>query len=57
MDEREPTKKPYEKPRLTRIVFDTQTAVLGFCKGASGGGPVQNACEDALGDNCLSSGS
>lgn len=57
MDEREPTKKPYEKPCLTRIVFDAQTAVLGFCKGAAGGGPVQNACEDALGDHCLSAGS
>lgn len=57
MDKREPTKKPYEKPRLTRITFDAQTAVLGFCKGAAGGGPVQGSCEDVLGDNCLSSGS
>jgi hypothetical protein len=57
MNDYDPKKKKYEKPRLTRITLDARTAVLGFCKGAAGGGPVQNGCEDALGDNCLSQGS
>jgi hypothetical protein len=57
MDDNDTRKKKYEKPQITRITLDAQTAVLGFCKGAAGGGPVQNSCEDALGDNCLSQGS
>jgi hypothetical protein len=57
MNDSDPKKKKYEKPRLTRITLDAQTAVLGFCKGAAGGGPVEGTCEDALGDSCLSQGS
>jgi hypothetical protein len=29
-------KKPYEKPKLTRIKLDAQCAVLGFCKAMGG---------------------
>ena len=50
-------RKAYEKPRVARIVFDARCAVLGFCKGASAGGPVQTGCQDAFGDPCSGSGS
>ena len=37
-------KKPYEKPRLTKIKLDPQCAVLGFCKNTSATGPRGSAC-------------
>ena len=39
MEEREKEKKPYEKPKITRIKLDAKTAVLGVCKTAGAGGP------------------
>ena len=47
MEEREieKEKKPYEKPKITRIKLDAKTAVLGVCKTAGAGGPSVIGCE------------
>jgi hypothetical protein len=50
-------KKEYEKPKVTRITLDAKCAVLGFCKGAAGGGPVVGLCVDVLGSACVTTGS
>ncbi len=49
-------KKPYEKPKVSRVTLDAQCAVLGFCKGAAGGGPVTGECSTGF-ENCQSYGS
>ncbi len=57
MEERtEPRKKPYEKPKVSRVTLDARCAVLGFCKGAVGGGPGFGECSTGF-ENCLSYGS
>ncbi len=55
MEEKE--KKPYEKPKVTRINLDARTAVLGICKTTGAGGPVFPGCLDALSDPCNAQGS
>ena len=50
-------KKAYDKPKVTRIRLDAQCAVLGFCKGVSGGGPAGAGCQDVFETDCQSSGS
>ncbi len=55
MEEKE--KKPYEKPKVTRINLDARTAVLGICKTSGAGGPVLPGCVDAVSDPCLAQGS
>jgi hypothetical protein len=52
------TKKKYETPKVTRIRLDAKCAVLGFCKqAATGSGPAQAGCQDALFAPCVSQGS
>jgi hypothetical protein len=55
--EKDQKKKEYEKPEVTRIKIDAKCAVLGFCKGASGSGPVVSGCQDGFGSKCFSQGS
>ena len=55
--EKDQRKKEYEKPKVTRITLDAKCAVLGFCKGAAGGGPAIGLCVDALGSACFTTGS
>jgi hypothetical protein len=55
--EKDQKKKEYEKPEVTRITLDAKCAVLGFCKGASGAGPVAAGCQDGFGGYCLNQGS
>jgi len=51
-------KKKYETPKVTRIRLDAKCAVLGFCKqAATGSGPAQAGCQDALFAPCVSQGS
>jgi hypothetical protein len=50
-------KKEYDTPKVTRIRLDAQCAVLGFCKGGAGSGPVLSGCVDALSSPCMDSGS
>jgi hypothetical protein len=50
-------KKKYEKPQVKRIKLDSRTAVLGFCKGASQGGPQVFGCLDSSSDPCNEAGS
>jgi hypothetical protein len=49
-------KKPYEKPKVSRVTLDAKCAVLGFCKGAGVGGPVITGCQTGF-ENCQSQGS
>ena len=57
MEKPEPqAKKPYEKPKVSRVMLDAKCAVLGFCKGAAGGGPVVGECSTGF-ENCQSYGS
>jgi len=43
---------------VTRIRLDAKCAVLGFCKqAATGSGPAQAGCQDALFAPCVSQGS
>jgi hypothetical protein len=58
MEEREieKEKKPYEKPKITRIKLDAKTAVLGVCKTAGAGGPSGTGCE-VYSASCLDYGS
>lgn len=57
MEEREQKeKKPYEKPKVSRVTLDAKCAVLGFCKGAGVGGPVITGCQTGF-ENCQSQGS
>ena len=37
-------KKPYEKPKLTKVRLDPKCAVLGFCKTTGGRGPSGSNC-------------
>ncbi len=55
MDKEE--KKPYEKPKVTRINLDARTAVLGICKTTGAGGPVLPGCVTALDAPCSAHGS
>jgi len=41
---RKKVKKPYEKPKVTRITLDAKTAVLGFCKNYGSVGPGWTDC-------------
>ena len=55
-DERSPQKKKkYEPPAITVISLRPEEAVLGNCKSASIGGPVQSLCSNLPG--CSSVGS
>ena len=58
MEERkiEKEKKPYEKPKITRIKLDAKTAVLAVCKTAGTGGPSGFGCE-AFSAPCMDDGS
>ncbi len=53
--EKNDEKKPYEPPRLARISLRPEEAVLGFCKIAGTGGPVNMSSCVAL--NCMIIGS
>ena len=55
MDKEE--KKPYKKPKVTRINLDARTAVLGICKTTGAGGPAEPGCGDGLGGSCSVDGS
>ena len=37
-------KRPYVKPTVSRVQLKAEEAVLGNCKTAGSGGPVQAAC-------------
>jgi hypothetical protein len=50
-------KKKYEKPKVTRIKLDAQTAVLAVCKTTGAGGPVLPGCVDSYSDPCNVQGS
>ena len=54
--EKDQKKKEYEKPKVTRIKLDAKCAVLGFCKGATGG-PAGVGCKDTFNSPCNSQGS
>ena len=56
MEEKDKEKKPYEKPKITRIKLDSKTAVLGVCKTAGAGGPSGFGCEQ-FSAQCLDMGS
>jgi len=43
--EKEDKEKRYEKPKVTKIRLDARTAVLGFCKTISSGGPGWTDCD------------
>lgn len=51
------TNKKYEKPKITIIKLDAQTAVLATCKTSGIGGPGGMGCETFLGDPCNQAGS
>lgn len=46
MEQRE--KKPYEKPKVTKVRLDPQCAVLGFCKTTGSRGPTADNCRTGL---------
>jgi hypothetical protein len=37
-------KKPYVKPTVSRVQLKAEEAVLGNCKTAGSGGPIQATC-------------
>jgi hypothetical protein len=49
-------KKPYEKPKVTKVRLDPQCAVLGFCKTTGGRGPAASSCK-TFKKTCKASGS
>lgn len=48
-------KKPYEKPRIVRVLLKPEEAVLGFCKNALKRGPAHGRC--SIPSNCSTLGS
>ncbi len=48
-------KKPYEKPKITKIKLDAACAVLGFCKTSGKIGPGVATCNS--GTDCDAPGS
>ena len=46
MEQRE--KKPYEKPKVTKVRLDPQCAVLGFCKNSGSRGPGGTGCRSGI---------
>lgn len=50
-----PTKKPYEKPQLTRVLLRPEEAVLGACKTSTVHGPAQTKCTQPVPCNTIGS--
>jgi hypothetical protein len=50
-------KKPYEKPKVTKVRLDPQCAVLGFCKTTGGRGPSGSSCRVGTANPCKAKGS
>lgn len=48
-------RKPYQKPKIVRVLLKPDEAVLGFCKNASKRGPAHGRC--SIPSNCSSLGS
>jgi hypothetical protein len=42
--ERTPVKEPYEPPRVTFTEIEVNEALMGICKGPTGGGPFGGGC-------------
>lgn len=49
------TKKPYQKPTLTRFPLRPDEAVLGFCKSNASSGPSGGGCRGV--STCFTAGS
>lgn len=43
-ENRKDSKRPYRKPEFVRISLRPEEAVLGSCKSAASGGPLQRRC-------------
>jgi len=50
-------KKPYEKPKVTKVRLDPQCAVLGFCKTTGLRGPIGSSCRVQSATPCKAKGS
>lgn len=48
-------RKPYEKPRIVRVLLRPEEAVLGFCKNANNKGPAHAKC--TVPSSCSTTGS
>jgi hypothetical protein len=49
-DAKEPVKKPYHAPEISRVPLRAEEAVLGGCKTAGVGGPVASDCTGTSND-------
>ncbi|HVE71327.1 MAG TPA: hypothetical protein VNI54_08165 [Thermoanaerobaculia bacterium] len=54
-NEKEQSKKAYEKPVVRRFPLRPEEAVLGFCKSSASTGPSAFGCRGA--DQCFTGGS
>ena len=52
---KEHKRKPYVKPEVKKVPLRPEEAILGFCKTATGTGPLQSTCNFPA--SCFSPGS